>query len=278
MKSLSASLSWPLRHLPEITIAGDFPMLAPGCNRTYSHETIALHLHDYAGDLWMGGRHIRLRPGDLTLSPSRLNSRYALPESGSHLCIHFLPPVLPARNRSTSLPLHHRLGPKTAIARERLWRIVDHHRRAGGTRDSVPACAASAALHEFLLWLTLQDRSGAKPRRTSLVDEALAKLDTAIEKSLAKPMLIGELAADVGLSAEYVARLFAQRHGMTLQHYLLQRRMELARHLLISSDLLILEIGRRVGLPDPQYFNKQFRRVVGASPLAYRQQSRQPRA
>ena len=115
-----------------------------------------------------------------------------------------------------------------------------------------------------------QSRRGKKPHRSSLVDEALAKLGQAIETSLAKPMLIGDLAAGVGLSADYVARLFARRYGMTLQHYLLLRRVELARHLLVSSNLLVSEIGGQVGMPDPQYFNKQFRRVVGLSPLAYR--------
>jgi two-component system response regulator YesN len=84
-------------------------------------------------------------------------------------------------------------------------------------------------------------------------------------------MLIGDLAKGVGLSADYVARLFARRYGMTVQHYLLLRRVELARHLLISSDLRVSEIGREVGLPDPQYFNKQFRRVVGQSPVAFRE-------
>ena len=76
-------------------------------------------------------------------------------------------------------------------------------------------------------------------------------------------MLLGELAAGVGLSTDYVARVFARRYGMRLQHYLLLRRIELARHLLVSSDLPVSEIGRQVGLPDPQYFNKQFRRVAG---------------
>jgi hypothetical protein len=79
-------------------------------------------------------------------------------------------------------------------------------------------------------------------------------------------------AAGVGLSADYVARLFARRYGMTLQHYLLLRRVELARHLLVSSGLLVSEIGWQVGMPDPHYFNKQFRRVVGQGPLAFRRQ------
>jgi AraC-like DNA-binding protein len=245
-------------------------MMVPGCNGIYLHPTVALHLHDYAGDLWIARRRFQLKPGDLTLSPPRTPSRYLLPESGTHLCVHFIPPAVTTRTPSLRLPLHFRLGPQTVAARERFWRIVDQSRQSGGDPDSPAACLASASLQEMLLWLYLQSRRGDAPHRGSLADEALAKLGQAIENSLSKPMLIGELAAGVGLSAEYVARLFVKRYGMTLQHYLLLRRIELARHLLVSSDLQISEIGRRAGIPDPQYFNKQFRRIVGLSPLAYR--------
>ena len=275
MKTSPPGLLWPLRFLPGLGNAGTFPMTVPGCNRTYRGRSVALHLHEYTGDLWIGRHRYRLLPGDITLSPPGLPSRYDLKESGTHLCIHFNPPASSARALSLRLPLHFRLGPRTAAARERFWRTIDHARQAGGNADSPPACAASASLQELLLWLYVQSRRGATPGRSSLVEEALAKLGQAIETSLAKPMLIGDLAAGVGLSADYVARLFARRYGMTLQHYLLLRRVELARHLLVSSDLLVSEIGRRIGMPDPQYFNKQFRRVVGQSPLAYRRQQAQ---
>ena len=246
-------------------------MIVPGCNERYSHPTIALHLHDYAGDIWIGKSHFRLRSGDITFSPGSMSSRYDLKTGGSHLCIHFDPAPAAHRRSTIQLPLHMRLGPQTIVARERFWRTIDHVRQSGNKADSPAGCAASASLQEFLLWLHLQNRRGTTPRRTSLVEEALAKLGQAIDASLTQPMLIGELAANVGLSPEYVARLFARRYGMTLQHHLLLRRVELARHLLVSSDLLISEIGRRVGMPDPQYFNKQFRRVAGQSPLVYRQ-------
>jgi len=277
MKTSAPGISWPLRYLSKVADwnAGTFPMVVPGCNQIYSGETIALHLHDYRGKLWIGKNLYHLLPGDITLSPSQLTSRYELKESGTHLCVHFLPPTLTGRVPSLQLPLHFRLGPRTVVARERFWRIIDHARQSGDNPDSPAGCAASASLQELLLWLYLQSRRGTTPHRSSLVEEALAKLGRAIEASLAKPMLIGDLAAGVGLSVDYVARLFARRYGMTLQHYLLLRRVELARHLLLTSDLLVSEIGRQVGMPDPQYFNKQFRRVVGQSPLAYRRQQAQ---
>ena len=204
----------------------------------------------------------------MTFSPPDTPSRYHLLESGSHLCIHFLPEDGALHFQ---LPFHLRLGAQTAAARERFWRVIDPARMAGDEADSPAAAAASAALQELLLWLSLQVRRGLTPHRHSLVEQALARLRASVEASIAKPVSIADLASGAGLSPDYLARLFAKRYGMTLQHYLLLRRMEVARHLLVASDLLVSEIGRQVGLPDAQYFNKQFRRVAGESPLAYRQ-------
>jgi AraC-like DNA-binding protein len=245
-------------------------MTVPGCNRSYVSPTVALHLHDYEGDFWIVRHRYRLLPGDITLSPPGVPSSYKLKENGAHLCIHFTPPPSLERTPIVRLPLHLRLGPQTAAARERFWRTIDHARQAGDRADSPSALAASASLQELLLWLQVQSQRAKGPGRSSLVEEAIQKLEVAIEKSLSRPMLVEELAAGVGLSSEYVARLFARRYGMKLQHYLLLRRIEMARHLLVSSDSSVSDIGRQVGIPDPQYFNKQFRRVTGQSPLAYR--------
>jgi AraC-like DNA-binding protein len=271
MKHISGFLRWPARCLPVLLghQAGTFPMIAPDCNRTYWHPTITLHLHDYAGDFWVGRRHFQLERGDITLSPAETPSRYHLLESGSHLCIHFLPQ---SGAPGFQLPLHLRLGARAVVARERFWRAIDHVRHANGDADSPAAAAASATLQELLLWLHLQARRGAAPQRHSLVEQALKKLRATMETSIAKPVSIADLAAGSGLSADYLARLFAGRFGVTVQRYLLLRRIELARHLLVSTDLLVSEIGRQAGMPDPQYFNKQFRRMVGQSPLAYRRQ------
>jgi AraC-like DNA-binding protein len=246
-------------------------MNIPGCNRTFIHGTLALHLHDYHGVMWIGSRRFALEPGDVTLSPGgKIPSRYALEESGQHLCVHVR--RMEFKGLAIELPLHVRLGPAAAEARERIWRVVDHHRQAGPRENSPAACAASSALQELLLWLHLRGERATGPHRGSHVDEAVRKLEQAIETQLTKPMLLADLTAGLGLSTDYLARAFAHRYGMRLQHYILLRRIELARHLLVSSAQPVSEVGRQVGLPDPQYFNKQFRRIAGLSPLAYRLQ------
>ena len=57
---------------------------------------------------------------------------------------------------------------------------------------------------------------------------------------------------------------------MTIPHRLIARRVEHARYLLESTDLPIWRVAERVGIPDPQHFNKTVRRLTGTSPSAIR--------
>jgi AraC-like DNA-binding protein len=132
---------------------------------------------------------------------------------------------------------------------------------------------ASAAFLELLLQLAAFARE--KPARPSAraSDRALLRARALIEERLSSPLSVPELAAEVGLSQNYLARLFRRDSGMTLQGYLNSRRMEEARHLLENTDLPVKSVAARVGYSDAQYFNKQFRRSSGLSPTAYRQQA-----
>jgi len=259
------SIFWPIYVLPICRTVGQFPMSLPACNdHSYRHTTFALHLHDYAGMVKIAGRTFHLRPGDLTLTPPNSMSRYKLLASGTHLCVHFDPPR--EKGNSMRLPLHFQAGPRTAAARERIWRVIDHARLAGRTA----AAAASASLLELLLWLHAQSIAPRTALRQIPAEMAITRLLNIIDESIGKQRSIPELASEAGLTVDYLARLFRRRHGMSISRYLLLRRIELARHLLRSTRLPVRDVGSQAGIPDAQYFNKQFRRVVGRSPSAYR--------
>ena len=122
-----------------------------------------------------------------------------------------------------------------------------------------------------MLWLAARvQRPAVVSTRASQAERALARAEEYLDRRLAQPLSVPRLAEVVGLSQSHLARCFRARHGVTIPRYLLTRRVELAQQLLITTDLSIREIGRRVGWPDPQRFNKQFRRITGRSPSAFR--------
>ena len=53
--------------------------------------------------------------------------------------------------------------------------------------------------------------------------------------------------------------------------WVLQVKMERARVLLRTRRLSVAEVGAAVGIADPYYFSKCFKKVIGQSPQAYRQ-------
>ena len=95
-----------------------------------------------------------------------------------------------------------------------------------------------------------------------------------VENRLREPLSVPDLAEEAGLSQNYLAQAFRQRYGLTMANFILRRRIELACYLLTASRATVTHIAHEAGLPDVQHFNKQFRRLVGVSPSAYRERAR----
>lgn len=107
------TLSWPRSIVPVLRAAGRFPMVAHNPERVYlAPSTVALHLHHYTGRLWLGDRAMNLEPGDFTLTPAQLPSRYDLEEAGTHLCVHFDDVSATTAAAVVALPWHWRPGPQ----------------------------------------------------------------------------------------------------------------------------------------------------------------------
>ncbi len=252
-------LAWPLRAIPRIVVAGRFPLADRRHETRYQGATHALHLHDYAGEIRLSGDDRALVPGDVTVSPAGRPSSYDLAAPGQHWCIHFA--AEEARGGMATLPL---LIPadRVGAVRERMAHIAVLHSRAAD--NEVAATQAGLALQSLLLDLAAPLDPG-----DTVAERAAALIDA----RFAEPLDMSMIAAAMGRSQAYLARLFRARHGMTIPHRLIMRRVEHARYLLESTDLPIWRVAERVGIPDAQHFNKTVRRLLGASPSAIRARS-----
>lgn len=235
-----------------------------------SPSTIALHQHQYEGELRLGSRSVLLQPGDVTITPPRMLYSYRLPQDGQHLCIHFHPTR--AREKGIRLPLHIHLGAEAHFVTEKMNHILSTFRGAGrrGPLGILAQNTSSAALQELLLWLALHHAQKKGNVRTLKAKAALDRLIQIIDLRLGQVLGIPGLADEVQLSQDYLAKIFRITFGVTIPRYILQRRIDVARHLLQNTGESVGSIAVRVGIPDMQYFNKQFRRFTGSSPTALR--------
>ena len=81
---------------------------------------------------------------------------------------------------------------------------------------------------------------------------------------------IKELANGVRLSPDYFCRVFRQTYGVTPSRWMLQERMQAAGRLLHESTLNISEVSERFGYTDVALFSRQFKEIIGTSPLRFR--------
>jgi AraC family transcriptional regulator len=88
---------------------------------------------------------------------------------------------------------------------------------------------------------------------------------------------IAELARECGLSSGYFSRAFRQTTGVTPHQWLIRRRVERARQLLLGNGLGLADIALVCGFVDQSHFTRVFAKLESDSPGSWRQQHRKSR-
>ena len=101
-------------------------------------------------------------------------------------------------------------------------------------------------------------------------DSRIHDVLTYIHKHLAEPLSNEHLASVCHLHPNHFIRFFSKKTGQTPASYVMQCRMELARQLLIQSDLPVSHIAEQVGIPDQSHFSRLFRNAFAMTPTQCR--------
>ncbi len=96
-----------------------------------------------------------------------------------------------------------------------------------------------------------------------------------IHDNLEQNLSLVDLATLANLSPSRFTRVFRQETGLSPHQYLIQARIERAKHLLRSgSEVSIGRIAHQVGFADQSHFTRHFKRIVGVTPKVILQDSR----
>jgi AraC family transcriptional regulator len=96
------------------------------------------------------------------------------------------------------------------------------------------------------------------------------RLRDVIEDRIAEDLSLEALAAEVGVSPRTLSRACLKHWGTTVHQYVLSRRIERAKGMLLSTDLAITSIAFDTGFSSQSHLATAFRRITGLTPKNYR--------
>ena len=126
--------------------------------------------------------------------------------------------------------------------------------------------STSGKLYDLLAYLVSEQQGPAMSPVGSHVKQAISYMEANLHRSLT----LKDMANSVSLSVSRFSYLFRQAEGISPSAYFSQRRMQQAARHLLSNQLSISEVSRKMGYDDPYYFSRVFKSATGKSPRDYR--------
>lgn len=91
-----------------------------------------------------------------------------------------------------------------------------------------------------------------------------------IAEHYADPISIADVSRAAGVSPYHFSRLFKRSTNETVANYIISVRLKTAANLLVSTDMNISEIAKKVGYNSIPHFHKAFKSVYQVTPREYR--------
>jgi AraC family transcriptional regulator len=170
-------------------------------------------------------------------------------------------------NGTTGIPLG--LPPvEVAHIAVEVGRLLEEVRRALD-EDLSAAKTSAARLSEFLA-SKFPLKARATRARGGLAPWQERKVRNYIEDELEGPILVEDLAELVSLSTSYFCRAFKETFGIPPHSYVVKKRVERARRLMLSTSETLSQIAVACGLADQAHLCRCFRQAMGMTPGAWR--------
>ena len=208
----------------------------------YRHRTIALHQHYYHGRIWVEGGPVLKSGPEYDLVAFDIG-RYELDGAGYHWWCF----TRRRRSRALEMPYHLLLECRAVMWKNGCGPYGSL--RAGAGSPAGRCCqAASLSLRELIWWLALNPRAARLSFGAEIRERGRRGAPVLDERSN-EPLSAKEPHGRSGPDGTTLPRAFRAIIGMTMDLYLLRRRIEAARHLLLTTRLPVKEVAFKWAFP-----------------------------
>lgn len=242
------------------------------------------------GWVWHNGQTFVLKPGSLYLIPSFTYSRYHCDQFLEQYYISFFDEmkeglsIYDLKSMLYEVPAHElddklmerllNLNPGRMINE---WdpRTYDNRPEVLSFNQPRPNQSMSQYVETHGILLQLFSRFvGAESDQDRHRAKGIHQLATVlqhIDAHLHGKLTVEELASSIHLNADYFSRLFLSIVGVRPMDYIINKRLERAQLLIMTSSLGLKEVAESVGIPSIHYFSRLFKRRFGIPPGQYRE-------
>ncbi|QGQ94323.1 response regulator [Paenibacillus psychroresistens] len=126
-------------------------------------------------------------------------------------------------------------------------------------------------LMRFLEQEFISIASAIQDNQNKLVHGSIKKVKEYIENNYRSEITLYSLSQKLYMSHEYVSRLIKKETGHNFRELLTRKRIDAAKKLLLEDRLKSYEIAHEIGFENPAHFSLLFKKMVGVSPIEYRE-------
>ncbi|WKD85255.1 Bifunctional transcriptional activator/DNA repair enzyme AdaA [Polaribacter huanghezhanensis] len=78
------------------------------------------------------------------------------------------------------------------------------------------------------------------------------------------------LTLEIGIEYSYMSKLFSELEGKTIEHYIIEQRIERAKEFIIYNELTLSQISYGLNYSSPQHLSRQFKQITGLTPTEFK--------
>jgi len=91
-----------------------------------------------------------------------------------------------------------------------------------------------------------------------------------ISENIGRRLSVGDIAAAVGVSKNYLTNVFSSTEGISLVEYINRSKLSYMMHLIRRYDYTLAQAGKHVGFTDVNYISRIFKRYYGMTVTEYK--------
>lgn len=216
---------------------------------------------------WFRGTAVH---GDIDIIPANTPARWEMPDENAELLLSLPQPLLDSTIVDSDYPV-------SRVELKNRYQIRDSELETlcWAIQREMQADYPSGRLYLDGLGLAVASRLVTRHSSVGSAREApngvmsghrLKHVLAFIEDQLAENISLHQIASVAGLSPSHTQTLFRRAMRVPLHQFIIQRRVELGRSLLLHSNLPIAEIAQTVGFAHQSHMARHMRRILGITP------------